>query len=140
MRKGKRIVATLLTTILVASGALNNTTVLAVEINDSTDNQLSSITKLEGTKLLDEIKNEMEESADSYKNVDLGYQPEDEVKIIVELKEDSLLDTYTSALHTNKTKSEIEFNEYAKSSTGKTLNSEILKQQNSVLKKNKQSW
>ena len=138
MRKRKRILATLLAIILIVTGAMNHANVLAVEVsesNESSESNVSSITKLDGTKKLDELRKQIDQLSNSQKDINLGYSAEDEVEIIVELKEDSLLDTYVSKLQVNKSQVYKQFDEYAKSSTGKALNNKLIKGQDLVLNK-----
>ena len=135
MRKRKRILATLLVAILIATATLSHIKVLAVEVEESKASIIGSITELEGTKKLEDLSKQMEQISNYQKNIDLGYSPEDEVEIIVELKEESLLDSYINRIHINKSKENITFDKYAISSTGKALNSKLIKSQDLVLEK-----
>ena len=135
MRKRKRILATLLVAIFIATGTLGHVNVLAVEVEESKSSSISSINELEATKKLEELREQKKQRSNNQRNIDLGYSPEDEVEIIVELKEESLLDSYINRLQINKSKGNETFDKYAISSAGKTLNDKLIKSQNLVLDK-----
>ncbi len=123
----KKTVAFCAATALFMASALNCPAVSAAKTNQKIPVKLESLDSTYGKSTLDKLREKLKNKTQSQ------YKDGDMVSVIVELKEDSLLENYTTAISDVSADKAETFEQYMASAKAKSAVNEIQKEQNSTL-------